>query len=202
MRRGRKRKGEKPQTTYATPHWFVDHAAERLGLSAFALDLAAQRETSKAIHYLGPDHENPAWRDAFSFYTGAAPRGLGNAAWLNPPYTDLVEWMILAGRFAESGWTVVGLLPGLSRDTDWWLDGVYGFGRGRVAHSIHDVYGRIKFELHGVTKTSPDFNNVVVVWRPGPQPFLPSTGVPLCASADREVEISTRRIAKTARRKF
>ena len=68
---------------WATPHQFVDAVAAMLGIDVFDIDVCARAETSKAQRYLGPDHEDPQYRDALKVFWWDIDT---EYAWCNPPF--------------------------------------------------------------------------------------------------------------------
>ena len=78
--------------------------------------------------------------------------------WMNPPYSQIEEWMGKAYESAkEEGATVVCLVPART-DTKWWHNYVM---RGNC--QIVFVQGRLKF---GHAKNSAPFPSIIVVMRP------------------------------------
>ncbi len=75
----------------STPSDFVEAVEKRFGIITW--DLAANSENNKGIGYYGPG--SPAGENAFL----KEWKGLGNLAWLNPPFADIEPW---ARKCAES----------------------------------------------------------------------------------------------------
>ena len=193
-------KGLISPTRYETPQAFVRQCRELVGMP-FKVDLAAEDKTAKAALYYGPDHVDVFRRNLFAASRMTIAReACGGACWCNPPYgrritacppeceplnckrkrkmcmqsgvrietevPGIATWIEYIAELTRDNATICGLLPSNARDTEWWHQ------VATTAHAIHDVRGRLHFLMDGVAQTSPDFNNVVAVWRPGP----PSTG--------------------------
>lgn len=147
----------------------------------FAWDLAATAANRKVDNYLGPDHENPALRDALQVdWTGG--RG---ARFFNPPFSredgnPIDPWIAKADVDSRKGDApIVGLIPSRT-DTRWWSKHV------RHAVEIRHIPHRVRFylpvdELEVVNAAraeagkppissgqSAGFPSAVVVWRPQP----------------------------------
>lgn len=80
---------------------------------------------------------------------------------MNPPYgREVYAWTRKARLAAQSGATVVGLLPA-STDLAWWHDDVVA-ARAEVRY----IRGRVRFLTGGPYRASGFFASVIVVWRP------------------------------------
>lgn len=104
------------------------------------LDAAACSRSRLVENYLGLDHPEPTRRDALAFDDWAGHAG-GGVVWLNPPYVPaatLSAFLARAVATAQSGVTVVGLVPA-STGAGWWWTHVVEVGacveflRGRLA---------------------------------------------------------------------
>lgn len=148
------------RTVLATPDDFVARCAAKLGIPHFDLDAAALDGNRKAPDYLGPDHIDPARRDALT----APTWGDSGYVWLNPPYGRGItaRWAKEAAyRATGERLTVCALLPGDSRGAAWWHRWVLAY-----ALSVWDVRGRISFiQEDGTAQRGNQFNSAVVVWR-------------------------------------
>lgn len=152
---------------WTTPLWLVDRLHARWG---FSLDAAATEETVVRVksafsddryplHYIGPDHEDPVFRDGLR-----APWTSGLVAtFVNPPYSQrcggISKWVqacILHGAVAP----VVAVLPA-TPDCRWW----------RMAHEtaaeVTLFDGRVRFDPPpGVKASQPRVGTAVFAWVP------------------------------------
>lgn len=138
--------------TWTTPRDFFDklNAEFDFGLDAAAL----QNSTLVPDNWYGPDHPDPAARDALRIDWNHNSRG--KPIWLNPPYGRVIkDWMRKANEVASGGGTVVCLVPART-DTAWWHDYCIN------AYEIRYIRGRLKF---GGQKNSAPFPSAVVVMR-------------------------------------
>ena len=138
--------------TWTTPRDFFDklNAEFDFGLDAAAL----QNSTLVPDNWYGPDHPDPAARDALRIDWNHNSRG--KPIWLNPPYGRVIkDWMRKASEVASGGGTVVCLVPART-DTAWWHDYCIN------AYEIRYIRGRLKF---GGQKNSAPFPSAVVVMR-------------------------------------
>jgi phage N-6-adenine-methyltransferase len=132
----------------------------------FGLDAACSAENAKAPVGFGPDHPNPAARDALvpCWSEAARAAGVPPVAFLNPPYSRCAEFVAKAATEAQKGCTVVLLIPSRT-DTRYWHAHIWD----RETHQpkpgveIRFVKGRLKF---GAGKNSAPFPSVVIVMRP------------------------------------
>lgn len=94
----------------------------------FDLDAAALKGTKVCPEYLGPDHEDPARRDALVSDWLQILRADGNAptnplfpvrVWLNPPYSDAAGFVEAAYRNSRNG-LEVWVMIFVRTDTKWW----------------------------------------------------------------------------------
>jgi phage N-6-adenine-methyltransferase len=138
--------------TWTTPKDFFDklNAEFDFGLDAAAL----QNSTLVPDNWYGPDHPDPAARDALRIDWNHNSRG--KPIWLNPPYGRVIkDWVRKASEVASGGGTVVCLVPART-DTAWWHDYCIN------AYEIRYIRGRLKF---GGQKNSAPFPSAVVVMR-------------------------------------
>lgn len=138
--------------TWTTPRDFFDklNAEFNFGLDAAAL----QASTLVPDNWYGPDHPDPAARDALRIDWNHNSRG--RPIWLNPPYGRVIkDWMRKASEVAAGGGTVVCLVPART-DTAWWHDYCIN------AYEIRYIRGRLKF---GGQKNSAPFPSAVVVMK-------------------------------------
>ena len=138
--------------TWTTPRDFFDKLNVEFN---FGLDAAAlQASTLVPDNWYGPDHPNPAARDALRIDWNHNSRG--KPIWLNPPYGRVIkDWMRKASEVAAGGGTVVCLVPART-DTAWWHDYCIN------AYEIRYIRGRLKF---GGQKNSAPFPSAVVVMK-------------------------------------
>jgi phage N-6-adenine-methyltransferase len=138
--------------TWTTPKDFFDklNAEFDFGLDAAAL----QNSTLVPDNWYGPDHPDPAARDALRIDWNHNSRG--KPIWLNPPYGRVIkDWVAKADYESKQGATVVCLVPART-DTAWWHDYCIN------AYEIRYIRGRLKF---GGQKNSAPFPSAVVVMR-------------------------------------
>jgi len=86
------------------------------------------------------------------------------AFWMNPPYSrgNIDKFCEKAYEESQKGCTVVGLLP--LRSASWFHKCVM------KAHEIRFLTRRVKFidpETGKPSKGSPNFDSIIVVWKPG-----------------------------------
>lgn len=99
---------------YQTPGEFLDAVRRRLGISAFAVDLAASRENTVAE----------------KFYT-QEESGLSNSwihdgwNWLNPPFEKIEPWVQRAYYTSRTGARTAVLIPA-GVGSNWWRRWVHG----------------------------------------------------------------------------
>jgi phage N-6-adenine-methyltransferase len=138
--------------TWTTPRDFFDKLNTEFD---FGLDAAAmQNSTLVPDNWYGPDHPDPAARDALRIDWNHNSRG--KPIWLNPPYGRVIkDWMRKANEVSSGGGTVVCLVPART-DTHWWHDYCIN------AYEIRYIRGRLKF---GGQKNSAPFPSAIVVMR-------------------------------------
>ena len=126
---------------WATPQDLFDMLDEVWG---FQLDVCATHENAKCKEYFTIDDDGLSqdWGD--------------KVCWMNPPYgRGIKHWIKKAHDSAESGATVVCLLPSRT-DTSYWHDYV-------MKGDITFLRGRLKF---GNSKNSAPFPSAIVVFQP------------------------------------
>lgn len=87
----------------STPRWLYEHFDRIYHITC---DAAASKENHKHPNFF--DKEKDGLKQPWS-----------GIVWINPPWNDILPWMIKAREFVQSGGTVVALLP-FWKDTDWW----------------------------------------------------------------------------------
>jgi len=80
----------------------------------------------------------------------------GSRTFCNPPYSGIKAWAAKAHEEAQSGKTVVLLIPSRT-DTRWWHAHVM------TANEIRFCRGRLKF---GGAKNSAPFPSCIAIWNP------------------------------------
>ena len=123
---------------WRTPSELFNKLNEEFG---FTLDAAAQEDSALLPSWFGPDHSDPARRDALSNRW----RGV---VWCNPPYGRTVgKWVEKAALEAELGSTVVMLVMA-NTDTTYFHD------HALKAEEIRFIRGRVRFLRHDGTKAN------------------------------------------------
>lgn len=109
----------------STPPDFLAAVRCRLGISGFAIDLAASHENAVCEPYFTTEMNSlvQPWHQ----YCG---RGKG-WGWLNPEFADIAPWATKAHEEARQGAQVAMLVPA-APDTRWWYDHVRA--KGYVTH--------------------------------------------------------------------
>lgn len=135
--------------TWTTPRDLFDHFNESYG---FILDAAAMKDTALCPDYLGPDHDDPARRDALT-----ANWPTDGSIWLNPPYDRCAEFLVKAEEAGDQLHkirdAVICLIPART-DTRYWHRTVFP-----LASRIWFIQGRLKF---GGGKNAAPFPSAVV----------------------------------------
>jgi phage N-6-adenine-methyltransferase len=154
----------KASDEWETPQSFFDALNREF---RFGLDAAATRENTKCPDYLGPDRDDPrfrdalavSWRFALDFTWGEWHR----AIWLNPPYSKCAEFVAKAAAEQREGVTTVMLIPART-DTRYFHAHIYDAEKHqpRERVEIRFVKGRLKF---GTGKNSAPFPSMVVIFR-------------------------------------
>jgi phage N-6-adenine-methyltransferase len=163
---------------WATPAELVAAIARKLGVS-FALDTACESHNAiLGCHALfradrGDDGLARDWASTLHL-TRRGANDHRDAAWCNPPYSQLRTWLAKCAREGERC-RVVALIPSRT-DTRAWHESVMP-----SAHRVLLLKGRVKFS--GATSCAP-FPSAVVEWLPG------STGGPRFEGWDWRAEVS------------
>lgn len=132
---------QQPETdVWATPQWLFDALNKEFG---FTLDPCSDGTNAKCPKFYTP-HENGLLRDWGT-----------ETVFMNPPYSEVDEWMRKAYGAALEGATVVCLIPART-DTKWWHDYV-------MKAEIRFIKGRLKF---GDAENSAPFPSAIIVFRP------------------------------------
>lgn len=139
-------------------------AQMRAAYGEFDLDAAALNENKCAPVYFGPDHRNPAMRDALSPYLAWSSHG--SLVWLNCPYSEIPVWLDKVKRQINTmpdntDMRVVCLLPS-STSTHWWHRRVWNRHKRAwrpLVRSVQFWPVRINFGPH---KTGAKWPSVVV----------------------------------------
>lgn len=87
--------------------------------------------------------------------SGGLEREWGSRAFVNPPYSEIKEWVAYGFNQTRRGGVVVMLIPSRT-DTRWWHDYVM------KAKEIRFIKGRLKF---GGAKNSAPFPSAIVVFK-------------------------------------
>ena len=132
---------------WATPEWLFEALDREFG---FTLDPCADATNAKCQRY-------------FSIEQNGLLRDWGReTVYMNPPYSDVGDWVRKAYGSALEGATVVCLVPART-DSGWWHDyamkGEIRFIRGRLCFGEQ----RRVFGIHG--KSAP-FPSAILVFRP------------------------------------
>ena len=90
--------------------------------------------------------------------TDGLTRRWGGVVFCNPPYKQIAVWVRKAWEEAQTGKTVVLLIPSRT-DTRWWHEYVM------TATEIRFIRGRLRFE--GAKHSAP-FPSVIVIWQATP----------------------------------
>ena len=131
---------------YETPWAFVRKLEAVYG--EFDLDPCCTPVNAKASNTLYEAGLTAVWKEH------------GTNAFVNPPYSELGDWVLKMAYEAQMGMQVVGLILS-STDTRYWHECVMG-----VASEVLFVKGRIAFELGGVPQKNNRYLNAVVMWEP------------------------------------
>ncbi len=134
-----KQKPGKSETIVLTPPEFLTAVKSFLGIKEFDVDLAALKENSVALVYIGPK-KNSLTQPWASLFLGLN-RGKRNSqgwCWLNPPYDKIRPWVKKCLEEAEKGARIALLVPA-SVGSNWWRDYVHDKAR------VYFVSGRLRF---------------------------------------------------------
>jgi len=125
---------------WSTPKWLFDALDKEFG---FTLDPCS-------------DGTNAMCAKFYSIHDSGMLKDWGTeTVFMNPPYSECLEWMRKAYGAAQEGATVVCLVPSRT-DTEWWH-------RFAMKGEIRLLRGRLKF---GDATNSAPFPSAVVVFRP------------------------------------
>lgn len=134
----------KQSDEWETPQWLFDLLDEEFH---FTFDAAATRENSKCgSRYCGKEWQNINWIN----------QAKGGTIWLNPPYSDIANFIKKAYWSSVYGATVVCLIPSRT-DTKYWHDYVM------LADEVRLIRGRLRFSN---SDNSAPFPSAIVVFRP------------------------------------
>jgi phage N-6-adenine-methyltransferase len=111
-----KQKPHRSTQTYGTPPDFLEAVKNRLKIKEFRWDLAATEENKVAACHFGPG--SPFGEDSLA--TNWPQLGW---CWLNPPFSNLGEWVEKAATEARKGAQIAMLVPA-SVGSNWWQDWV------------------------------------------------------------------------------
>jgi phage N-6-adenine-methyltransferase len=125
---------------WATPGWLFDALHKEFG---FTLDPCCDGSNAKCSKFYTP-RENGLLRDWGT-----------ETVFMNPPYSDVGDWMRKAYGAAQEGATVVCLVPART-DTQWWHEYV-------MKGEVRLLRGRLKF---GDAENSAPFPSAIAVFRP------------------------------------
>jgi len=89
-----------------------------------------------------------------NFKTDGLKSSWGGRSFVNPPYSDILRWVMKGWLESQNGKLVVMLIPSRT-DTKWWHEYVM------KAKEIRFIKGRLKFDEH---KNSAPFPSAVVVF--------------------------------------
>lgn len=132
---------QQPETdVWATPQWLFDALNKEFG---FTLDPCSDGTNAKCPKFYTP-RENGLLRDWGT-----------ETVFMNPPYSEVDEWMRKAYGAAQEGATVVCLVPART-DTRWWHEYV-------MKGEVRLIRGRLKF---GNAENSAPFPSAIAVFRP------------------------------------
>jgi phage N-6-adenine-methyltransferase len=125
---------------WATPQWLYDALDKEFG---FTLDPCTDGTNAKCAKFYTPT-DNGLLRDWGT-----------DVVFMNPPYSEVDDWMRKAYGAALEGATVVCLIPART-DTRWWHEYC-------MKAEIRFIRGRLKF---GDADTGAPFPSAIVVFRP------------------------------------
>lgn len=125
---------------WGTPQWLFDSLNKEFG---FSLDPCSDGKNHKCSRYFTME-ENGLLQDWGS-----------HCVFMNPPYSQVNDWMRKAYGAAQDGATVVCLVPSRT-DTEWW----HSYA---MKGEIRFIKGRLKF---GGAVNSAPFPSCVIIFRP------------------------------------
>lgn len=154
-----RRRRRRPRNDWHTP---PEVRAAVLARWPVTLDAAACSVSALVPSYLGPDHPDPARKDALAFDDWAELAGDG-VVYLNPPYLPAVllgRFLARAAATGRAGSPVVGLVPA-STGTRWWWEHVVETGA-----AVEFLRGRLAFTgPHATPGQCAPWSSALVVWR-------------------------------------
>lgn len=146
---------------WCTPPWLLRYAESLLPAGQWLeVDAAAMQRTAVAPEWYGPDHPDPARRDALAADWGQ------RVVWCNPPYSraggGLLAWCRKFYEAAQGGAVVMGLFFART-DTKAWHQYV------TKAAEVHILEGRVRFidpSTGQPGKAGATAGSCLVVWMP------------------------------------
>lgn len=105
---------------YGTPKNFLDAVKQRLCITEFAFDFAADSQNAKADRYWGEAEDSLG-------YSGGEWRILCGSGWgwLNPPFSDIAPWALRCLEMKAGGGSIAFLVPA-GVGANWFRDYVDG----------------------------------------------------------------------------
>ena len=143
------RAGDKTKDKWQTPPEVFEQLNQEF---KFTLDAAAEPETALCEYYFTEDDDalNQSWQKQVVF--------------CNPPYSQLRHFSEKAKREAESGSTVVMLVPART-DTK-------AFHENLAGGEVRFIKGRLKFQQQGKAQDPAPFPSMVCVMGPNIEPSM------------------------------
>lgn len=130
----------KSRQDYQTPKELVDAVCKRLNINHFTIDLAASDHNTQCDFFFTEEDDALSSVRAWDYGNEPSVRGW---AWLNPPYSNIEDWVCKASKEAKRA-QIVMLVPS-SVGSNWWRDWVEPY-----AYVVH-LNGRLTF----VGETTP-----------------------------------------------
>jgi phage N-6-adenine-methyltransferase len=138
-----------------TPRALFDVCDREVGM--FDIDAAATNNNKVIGPYIGPDHDDPQYRDALAIDWNERMDVIANV-WLNPPYSLIKPFM--AKCVEQSKNCVIWALVPARTDTRWWWDSAL------KAIQIRFLPGRLRFEIPGKASAGAPFPSAIVIFGP------------------------------------
>lgn len=134
---------------WETPQPFFDELNREFG---FGLDVCATADNRKCARWFGIEAD------------GLTQDWENSICWMNPPYSNLRNWMAKASKSAKAGAIVVCLIPSRT-DTRAWHDFIWDETKhaARPGVEVRFIKGRLKF---GGCDNSAPFPSAVIIFRP------------------------------------
>ena len=154
-------------STWGTPKHVFEALDQDFGID---LDAAATKASRLCSHYYGPDHKDPARRDALSEKWALSAGSAPSAVFVNPPYgRNLTNKRVEAACRNSRESTVVALVMACT-ETAWWREWAW------KADEIRLVQSRIRFidPETGLSAGSAPTGSAIIVFRP----YVPVDGWP------------------------